>query len=53
MEVQVPESSLVQVQHQMVNTYFNIQKEVSVASNSEPVLLIKTSTLERVHPITK
>ena len=39
--VQVPENSPMQVQHQMVNTYFTIQKEVLVTSNSEQVRLIR------------
>ena len=49
--VQVPESSIMQAQHQMVNTSFTIQKEVPVTSNSELVPLIKIATLEHVHPI--
>ena len=49
--VQVPERSIIQVQHQIVNTSFTIQKEVPVTSNSELVPLIKTATLEHVHPI--
>ena len=49
--VQVPESSTMQVQHQMVNTSFIIQKEVPLTSNSELVPLIKIATLEHVHPI--
>ena len=49
--VQVPESSIMQVQHQMVNTSFAIQKEAPVTSNSELVPLIKIATLEHVHPI--
>ena len=49
--VQVPESSITQVQHQIVNTSFTIQKEVPVTSNSELVPLIKIVTLEHVHPI--
>ena len=49
--VQVPESSTMQVQHQMVNTSFIIQKEVSVTSNSELVPLKKIATLEHVHPV--
>ena len=49
--VQVPERSIIQVQHQMVNTSFTIQKEVPVTSNSELVPLIKIATLEHVHPI--
>ena len=49
--VQLPESSIMQVQHQMVNTSFAIQKEVPVTSNSELVPLIKIATLEHVHPI--
>ena len=40
-----------QVQHQMVNTSFAIQKEVPVTSNSELVPLIKIATLEHVYPI--
>ena len=52
-QVQVSESSLMQVQHQMVNTFFTIQKEVPVTSNSELVPLIKIAALERVHPIIK
>ena len=50
-QVQVPESPIMQVQHEMVNTSFTIKKEVSVTSNSELVPLIKTATLEHVHPI--
>ena len=49
--VQVSESSIIQVQHQVVNTSFTIQKDVPVTSNSELVPLIKTATLEHVHPI--
>ena len=49
--VQVPESSIVQVQHQLVNTSFTIQKEVPATSNSELVPLTKIATLEHVHPI--
>ena len=49
--VQVPESYIMQVQHQMVNTSFTMQKEVPVTSNSELVPLIKIATLEHVHPI--
>ena len=49
--VQVPESSTMQVQHQMVNTSFIIQKEASVTSNSELVPLKKIATLEHVHPV--
>ena len=49
--VQVPESSATHVQHQMVNTSFTIQKEVSITSNSELVPLIKIATLEHVHQI--
>ena len=49
--VQVPGSSIVHVQHQMVNTSFTVQKEVSVTSNSELVPLIKIATLEQGHPI--
>ena len=51
--VQVPESYIMQVQHQMVNTSFTMQKEVPVTSNSELVPLIKIATLEHVHPIIK
>ena len=49
--VQVPERSIIQVQHQIVNTSFTIQKEVPVTSNSELVPLIKIATLEHVHPV--
>ena len=49
--VQVPESSIMQVQHQRVNTYFTIQRDVPVTSYSELVPLIKVATLEHVHPI--
>ena len=49
--LQVPESSTMQVRHQMVNTSFTIQKEVPVTSNSELVPLIKIATLEHVHPV--
>ena len=42
--VQVPESFIMQVQHQ--NTSFTIQKEVPVTSNSQLVPLIKIATLE-------
>ena len=35
----------------MVKTYFIIQNEVSVTSNSEQVTLIKIATLEHAHPI--
>ena len=44
-------SSIMQVQHEMVNTSFTIQKEVPVTSNSELVPLMKSATLEHVHPI--
>ena len=47
----MPESSIIQVQHQMVNTSFAIQKEIPDTSNSELVPLIKIATLEHVHPI--
>ena len=40
-QVQVLESSIVLVYHQMVNTSFDIQKEVPVSSNSDQVPLIK------------
>ena len=40
-----------QVQHQMVNTFLTIQKEVPVTSNSELVPLIKIVTPEHVHQI--
>ena len=49
--VQMLESSIMQLYHQMVNTSFTIQKEVPVTSNSEPVPLIKIATLEHVHPL--
>ena len=49
--VQVPESSTMQVQHQMANTSFTIQKEVPVTNNSELVTLIKIATLEHVYPV--
>ena len=49
--MQVPESSIMQVQHQMVNTSFTIQEKVTVTSNPELVPLIKIPTLEHVHPI--
>ena len=49
--VQVPESSIMQVQHQMVNTAFTIQKEVPTTSNSKLVPLIKIATLEHAYPI--
>ena len=51
MRVQLPESSTTQVQHQMLNISFIIQKEVPVTSNSELVPMIKIATLEHVHPI--
>ena len=47
--VQAPESSIMQVQLQMVNTSFIIQKKVPVVSNSKLVPLIKI--LEHVHPV--
>ena len=47
----MPENSIMQVQHQMVNTSFIIQKEVPVTSNSELIPLIKIATLEHLHPI--
>ena len=53
MQVQVPASSIVQVQHKMENTFLTIQKEVPVTSNSELVPLIKIATLALVHPIIK
>ena len=49
--MQVSESSIMQIQHQMVNTSFTIQKELPVTSNLELVPLIKIATLEHVHPI--
>ena len=51
MRVQVPESTTMQVQHQMVNTSFLIQKEFPVTSNSELIPLIKIATLEHVHSV--
>ena len=51
--MKVPESSIMQVQHQMVNNPFIIQKEVPITSNSELVPLIKIATLEHVDPIIK
>ena len=47
----MPESSIMQVQHEMVNTSFTIQKVVPVTSTSELVPLIKIATLEHVHSI--
>ena len=47
----MPENFIMQVQHQMVNTSFIIQKEVPVTSNSELIPLIKIATLEHLHPI--
>ena len=47
----MPESSIMQVQHEMVNTSFTIQKVVPVTSNLELVPLIKIATLEHVHSI--
>ena len=35
----------------MVKTFFTIQKEVPVTSNSELVALIKIATLQHVHPV--
>ena len=49
--VQVPENSIMQTQHQMVNTSFTIQKKAPVTSNSELVPLIKIATLEHVHQV--
>ena len=49
--VQVLESSTMQVQNQMVNTSFIIQKEVPVTSNSKLVPLIKIADLEHVHQV--
>ena len=49
--VQVRESSIIQVQYQMVNTSFTIQKKIPAISNSELVPLIKIATLEHAHPI--
>ena len=51
MRMQVPESTTMQVQHQMVNTSFLIQKEFPVTSNSELTPLIKIATLEHVHSV--
>ena len=48
--MQEPESSKMQVYHQMVNTSFTIQKQVPVVSNSDLVPLIKIATLEHVYP---
>ena len=49
--VQVLESFIMQVQHQMWNASFKIQKEVPVTSSLELFALIKIATLEHVHPI--
>lgn len=51
MRVQVPESSTMQVQHQIAITSFTTQKEVLVISNSTLVRLIKVATLEHAHPV--
>ena len=40
------ESSIMQIQHQIVNSSFTIQEEVPFTSNSELVPLIKITTLE-------
>ena len=46
--VQVPESSVMQIQHQMINTFFKIQKEVhgnsrACESNSQKIIYKKHS----------
>ena len=48
--VQVLESYIMQVQHQMGNTSFEIQKDVPVTSSLEQFALIKIATLGHVHP---
>ena len=48
--VQVLESFIMQVQHQMGNTSFEIQKDVPVTSSLEQFALIKIATLGHVHP---
>ena len=40
------ESSIMQIQHQIVNSSFTIQEEVPFTSNSELVPLIKITNLE-------
>lgn len=47
---EVPESFIMQVQHQMGNTSFEIQKDVPVTSSLEQFALIKIATLGHVHP---
>ena len=49
--MQVPESCIMQVQHQMPNTSFTIQKGIPVTSYAELVPIIKTAALEHVHLI--
>ena len=49
--VQVLESYIMQVQHQMGNTSFKIQKGVPVTSSLKLFALIKFATLGHVHPI--
>lgn len=49
--MQVPESCIMQVQHQMPNTSSTIQKGIPVTSYSELVPIIKTAALEHVHLI--
>ena len=44
------ESFIMQVQHQMGNTSFEIQKDVPVTSSLEQFALIKIATLGHVHP---
>ena len=51
MQMQVSESSIIQVQHKMETTSFTIQKEVPVTSGSELLLLIKIATLVHMHPV--
>ena len=48
--VQVLENFIMQVQHQMGNTSFEIQKDVPVTSSLEQFALIKIATLGHVHP---
>ena len=50
-QVFVPEKFIMQVQYQLVNTTFTIQKKVPVTGNSELVPLIKITTLGHVHRI--
>ena len=50
MQEEVPESFIMQVQHQMVNISFTNQREVPATRKSELVPLMMIPTLEHAHP---